>query len=566
MTSEDILDELDEPIGLNEYLDIGEARPEATRDFEQEAPAPQVTNEQLLNDRDSAESWLTWNKGLGNRGYTPADGLTPDNVGSLEMVWSQEFDSQRVETTPVVVPGDPPVMYFTYGDVTVESVNARTGERYWRWQSGGEQGDQNRGVAVMGDKVFVGTTDLNLHALNKDTGERLWSSSFMSPEQAQMTTPQERLSFAHSPMAYDGMVYGGQHGDSNGWTTAWAIDAETGELAWSKTASPKHQWVAKTWIFSSGASWYSPSIDGKHENLIVSHANPDPMYAGMARPGPNKNTNAIVAYDLKTGERQWSNQLVPHEVWDADNPTSPILFDMEVNGEERRIVQYNQKLGWSYFIDAETGELLERSEAWTWQTGSLFEGGKLRYPPYFTNRDEGYEKAGELCPHEGTEWPADAYSPDTGLTYIGANNDGNWIYGLSDWEFSPEFTSEGGAHGALREEYDPHYGEQWTEVVAVDPTTGEQVWQYEHDGVDPAGHYISIYGGGTTATGGNLVFNGSSAGNIIALNAETGERLWRENVGERVMSSPVIWEDPADGRQYVSAGAYDKIVTFAADI
>lgn len=543
-----------DPEDIVEYIDPGPVAEETTVDLAQEAPVNEVTEEMLRNDEDNPDSWLHFNKGHNQIGHSPADRMTRENVDSIEEQWVIETDSERMETTPIVVPGDPPVMYFTHTNVVVQAVNARTGEQYWRYNHGGAPSDVNRGVAVWQDKLYFATANAEIVALDRHTGERQWLTSTLMEGQEQ-----DRIATSEAPIVYDGKVYLGQSGESGlQWANVTAVDAESGDVVWQQRTCPKDEWVGDTWEFSSGSVWVSPTIDEETDSLIACVSNPIPMYNTAVRPGPNKHTNSIMAYDAQTGDVKWSYQIMPGEAWDADASKTPMIYDVEYDGRSRRIVRHDNKLGWTYYLDAESGKLLARTPPFARQGGEMFQD-RLKYPP----AGEGNETL--LRPHEGTEWLGAAHSPETGLDYIDANNDGNMIWMDPDWEFGPSQTNaDGGDHFAIPEGH-PHYGDQSTEVVAMDPISEEIAWSYQHEDVPGTWGYIRLYQGGVTSTSGNVVFSGSAAGYLVALDAETGDRLWRQKLGERIIAGPAVWDDPEEGKQYVSVAAYDRIVTLAVD-
>ncbi len=535
--------------------------------YEGEVTHVEVTDEMLQQSESDATSWLQYNGNLAQTGYSSADRLTGDNVDSLSREYTIQTSSQGLETDPIVVPGDPPVMYFTQHSgligiparqrksrVVVWAVNARTGETVWKFtyripdavSQNNEAIGVNRGVAPYRDKVYLATMDTKLVAIDRNSGEEVWTTDLLMDGQQQA-----RTSFTEAPVTYDGKVFVGQAGDAAGWSAVQAVDAETGEIAWEQPTVKRDAWVGETWRFSSAAGWMSPAVDAESNTVFWSIGNPDPMLNGLVRPGANQYSNSVMALDTETGEIKWNHQLMPHELWDYDVHTTPFVFDMEVDGEQRRVVATDWKAGWTYMIDVETGELVERSEPFARQGGETF----FEMPP------AGKENAETASPTTtgATEWPPDAYSPKTGLHYLGTTNATMNVWYDPSWAWGPEnYDAFGGGATPITEH-------NTAEVVAMNPATGQLVWKHRLEDIYTDWPDARLFPGGTTATGGNLVFHGSSGGHLIALDAESGEKLWQDDTAGRITASPVVWDDPDDGRQFVTVASDNEIITYAAE-
>lgn len=536
-----------------------------------DAPGDPVTDEMILNDGTNPEGWLSYNKGLEQTGYSPADRLTTDNIGDLSLAYTVDTVpglgdcvGQGQEANPTIVPGDPPVMYLSAGAMQVTALNARTGDGYWTSQVGIPEidaaGVRNRGAAVYGDYLvaaFPDETDVYPRMIGWDryTGQQVWETNMMTPEQ-QVVVPEDRLFTSQMPLTYDGKAFIGQSSDKASWTHVQAYDVATGDRLWNYQIGKPHRWVGDTWMFSSGAAWMTPSLDPESDTLFFSTTNPDPMMNSVIRPGPNEETQAIIALDPSTGEEKWTHQMLPHEAWDYDAATSPMVFDMEVDGEPRRVVAEAGKVGWLYIIDVETGELLQRSEGLGRQDHGP--AGFLQYPP------AGQENMEEFWPQLAgvKEWPTDAYSPNTGLYYCGSNDtvmlmayDPDWAY---DWdrEYTPAFAI-GGFFGF------PEDAPVKGRVVAVDPASGDIQWRHTLDDIptdSPAGYPFT---GGTTATAGGIVFHGSSGGNLVALHEDTGDLLWSHDTGGRIAAQPVVWDDPDANTQFVAVASMQELYVYS---
>lgn len=580
-------DVVDDPsdIDAEDRLEAIDHGPVAERqaDLVAEVPGEDVTDEMLRNDVDRADSWLHYQKGLGQTGFSPGHRITPDTLDSLEHQWTFETEAVGLEANPVVVPGDPPVMYFSTTTQSVHAVNARTGERYWTYSYDASSG-ANRGVAVWKDKVYLGASNVSLVALDRYTGELQWEQNWYSPEQRSEMGAWREQAIGHTaaPIVYDGRVYLGQSGDSGAWTVMSALDAETGEILWQTNTAPRDEWVGETWRYSSAAPWMGATVDPETDTVLFPVANPTPQHGVTDRPGPNKHSNSVVALDATTGETKWANQLLAHEVWDYDIGTTLSVFDVTVGDESRRAVLADAKVGWSYLIDVETGDLLERSRPWEGVRQDHWGEGFLTLPPlanYPQQQSSQAENREVMWPSAGggKNWPPSAYSPRTGLRYMGVTTSASTIYHYPDWEYDPERDSQvtlrAGNHTyipptRLGEFSDGMYdGDVYTTgVLAVDPATGENVWYRETNSFSASDASAwSTFPGGTAVTAGNVVFAGAPDGDLLGLDAETGELLGKANTGLRITPSPVIWDDPVRGMQFVSVASNDSIVTYGVE-
>lgn len=542
-----------EPEERVDYLDTGTVAETESVDFQAEPPRLPVSDEMLESDLELPEASLHYGKGLEHQGYSPTTALTPDNAGDLSKEYELTTEAAGLQVNPTIVPSDPPVMYYTTGDMKVFARNALTGDRYWRFSysfdepTAGQTG-KNRGVAVRENRVFFGATDAHMIALNRYTGEKVWETDSLSEKQANMNKP-ERITFTQAPIAHDGRIYIGQSGDFFGWCEALAFDADSGDILWRQNMAPEEFYVGDTWSFVSNAPWMNPSVDPETNTVLWAVGNPTPMFNGLVRPGTNKHSNSIVAIDAESGEMNWEYQIIPHEIWDYDAHTTPVIFDAQIDGETRRVIGHDNKPGWFYLHDLETGRLLERSQSLTRQQ-HIPANRDAPDDAFFLRPGVGQENALEIWPNTDghTEWPPDAYSPDTGLRYIGKNISMKKIW----MEYGINPTSLDLAQGGGWEI--PSHPDKSTFVTAYDPVNGNIVWEHEIGGIP--------WTGGTAVTAGNVVLHGTSGGNLIALDAGTGEKLNDLQAGGRVTASPVVWE--YDGTAYVALAANNRISVFSA--
>lgn len=551
------------PEERGEFVDHGPLAQEDRVDLIQEVPGDDVSSEALRDDVDRADTWLHYNKGLEGTGFSPADRITPDNVDGLEEAYTVETDSGGLQANPIVTPGDPPALYFTTTNFKVVAVNARTGEEFWTTQvevpdDPGGIAWANRGVAVMGDKLFMGIPTPEMVAIDRYTGEVQWKETILADDQKENEL-QDRISITQMPLAYDGRLFFGQSSDYGGWTYVNAMNAEDGSMEWQIQTAPENEWVEDTWRFSSGASWMTPALDPESGRAYYTIGNPDPMLNGVVRPGPNRYTNSVMAVDVESGEIDWVHQNIPHEVWDYDTHVTPTLMDLEVAGETRRVVYIEDKGATPYILDAETGRLVERPEAPVRQDHE-WSPGFLAMPP------AGEENAGTIWPgftYAGVEWPPDTVSRRTGWRYVGANHASNEIWYDPDWEYdedNPQIEMGGGATEPSGT------GEHYAAVVATNPATGQVEWEHKLEDVDPDWAMSRLVTGGTTSTAGGVVFHMSSGGSMVALDDETGDRLWRDDAGDvHPRPGPISWDDPAENTQYVAGLFGDTLVAYGLE-
>jgi len=522
--------------------------------LQEEAPGADVTDEQLREDATNPETWLQYNKGLEQQGYSPADRITHDNVDQLEEEYSLETNGSQ--QTPIVVPsgeGEPPVMYYPEGEA-VTAANARTGEEYWTFEYEPEygSGNRNRGVSVWGDKVYYCGPDLRVVAIDRYTGEEQWTTHAVSERQLEEMEPStRRLTNTAAPLLFDGVVLKGQSGEGGNWSAIVAMDAESGEKLWDYNVIPTEYWVGETWRFGDGAPWTTPAVDPDSGTAIFPTGNPSPQINGAVRPGPNKHTDSLIALDAETGEEQWTHQFLANDWWDYDTYLSHV-FDMEVDGESRRVVGAKDKTGWTYVVDIETGQLLRRSLPHANQGAEL---------PFMAIPPADEENAKEKSPTAigATDWHPDGYSPETGLYYVCSIDDFRNSWYNPDWEFRPNSLEHdiGGGKGFIA---DPESGEKASRVSAIDQNTGEIVWEQPYDNSE-----FPFWAGGNTPTAGGLVFGGNNGGQFRALDAESGEVVWETDFGESISVGPVVWDDPEEGKQCVAVSSANGITAYAVE-
>lgn len=548
----------------NEVIDTGPRLQQEDQDehtLQSEAPGEDVSQEEIVQDVESPESSFGMGSNVQQNGYNPANRINRENVQDLEREYEIETDSQGLQVSPTLVPsgdGEPPVMYFSQSNMVIQAVNARTGEQYWEYQWSSRRaegyGGRNRGVGVWQDKIYFATPDSYVVALDRYTGELQWASDFLSESQAEMHSASERYGSTGAVIVYDGTVLLPQSGDSIGHTCLTGVDAETGDIEWQHKVGPEGEWVEDTWrIFAAGGAWVGPTVDPELGNAYFCTGNPMPFATGVARPGPNKMANSMIAVDLESGEVEWVHQMLPNEQWDYDCAAQPQIFDLEYpDGSTRRVATHDNKTGWVYVIDAETGQLVNRSDPFAHQ--------EHRYGGYPTTEflnlpGVGEENGGLNAPFPGGahNWWSDSYSPRTGLKYVTGSSTANF-FARTEWEFDPQELGLFQDYLFPGPEVNPEEeGIDTTPYIyAFDLTKGEIVWETEARRMS------------TTATGGDVVFGGSPDG-VMAIDAENGDVLWEDSHEGEAYAPFVVWDDPEIQTQYMGIASNDTIVVYSLE-
>jgi PQQ-dependent dehydrogenase (methanol/ethanol family) len=522
-----------------------------------------------------AGDWLTYGRNYAETRYSPLNNITAANVKQLGLVWSFDTNTNRgLEATPLVVDG---VMYTTGSWSVVYALDARSGKQLWRYDPQVPQSSLakaccdavNRGVAVYKGKVYVGTLDGRLIALEAETGKVVWSVVTVDQNQAYTITA--------APRVVKGKVIIGNGGAElgvRGYVSAY--DAETGKQAWRFYVVPGDpakpfeskalEKAAKTWTGEwwkaggGGTVWDAVAYDPNLNLLYIGTGNGSPWNREVRSPqgGDNLYLSSIVALRPDTGEYVWHYQTTPGESWDYTATQHILLADLNINGRARKVLMQAPKNGFFYVLDRATGELLS-AEAYvpvTWasgvdkKTGRPIETAEARYK----DKDKMvFLKPGPLGGHN---WHPMSYNPNTGLVYIPAqdnvgiylpdakykyvpNRTGYWTTGV---DFIPAFKDVLSA-----KDIPPGH------LLAWDPVKQKEVWRVQ---------YQYMWNSGTLTTAGNLVWQGTADGRVVAYSADKGEKLWEFNVGIGIIGSPMTYQ--IDGVQYVSimagwGGAYALI-------
>lgn len=524
----------------------------------------QVTYERILNASSEPENWLTYNGGYKSQRYSLLNQITPDNVVDLKLQWTlqnQVFGAWQ--SNPIIVDG---IMYVTERPNTIMAVDAVTGRVFWKYRHQPADNSQvccganNRGVAVLGDKVFMGTLDARLVAVDRINGSLLWDVEVGDVNLAYSVTM--------APLIVKDKVIVGVGGGEfgiRGYVVAY--DAETGEEAWKTYTIPgpgeenHDSWEGDDWEHGGAPAWITGSFDPDLNLTYWGIGNPGPDWNAGQRPGDNLYSDSVVALDADTGELIWYFQFTPNDAYDYDAVQVPVLADINWRGTPTKVMMWANRNGYFYVLDRVTGAFLEGKPfvRVNWSSG-LDENGR----PLQTPQPEGMP----TFPGNqgGTNWYPPSYSPRTGLFYFSAWEGYGSIYMPEESEYVPGQLFLGGGFTVVAPTSNaPTIGigrtnpiNNWTSEVgfaslkAMDPHTGEEVWSYDQFDVSDSGML-------TTAS--DLLFTGGREGYFHAIDAQTGTLLWNVSLGGQIVMAPVTYM--VEGVQYVSVISGNSLSAFA---
>ena len=503
----------------------------------------QVTPQRLLDSAKEPQNWLMYSGDYEGKRYSGLDQINVANVGNLAAKWVyQTAATGKFETTPIVVDG---VMYGTGQDDRAFALDARSGRPIWMYQRtlpGDIRpccGRVNRGVAILGDNVFLGTLDAHLIALDAKTGNVIWDQ----------TTADYRkgYSITLAPLVIKNLVLigvsGGEYG-IRGFIDAY--DANTGERKWrfNTVPSPGEQgietWEGDSWKIGGAPAWITGTYDAKTNITYWTTGNPSPSNRGEGRAGDNLYSNCLLALDVDTGKMKWFFQFTKHDEHDWDATQVPVMVDQ---GEKQLIVQANRN-GFFYVVDRTNGKLISSNPyaKITWSKAKDAEGR-----PVALKEASPTLEGNRVCPGAAgaTNWMSPTYNPQTKLFYVSAREQ------CDIFSTAPQPYEEG--HAFYGSAYFPNDDAQpfWGALRAIDPETGEKKWEFKH---------VSPTWAGVLSTAGGLVFTADAEGNFIALGAASGKVLWHFQCGGAGIAGPMSYA--VDGKQYVAIAAGSALFTF----
>ena len=516
----------------------------------------QVTTARLQNAAHEPRNWLTYSGDYAGQRHSLLTQITPSNVKNLEMAWIHQARSlEKFTATPIVVDG---VMYVTEAPNTVVALDAKTGRMFWQYQHTPAPdprlccGAVNRGVAILGDTLFMGTIDAQLVAIDARNGRPVWKK--------QVADHRAGYSLTLSPLIIRNKVLvgtaGGEYG-IRGFVAAY--DPATGNEIWRfntipSPGEPGHDsWETDAWKTGGGSSWLTGSYDPDLNVTYWGIGNPGPDWNPAQRPGDNLYTNCVVALDADTGRLKWYFQFTPHDGADWDAVQIPVLVDAAWSGKPRKLLYWANRNGFFYVLDRTTGEFLRGAPfvKQNWATG-LDDKGR----PVLASLPEGAPVFPGV--QGGTNWYSPSYSPRTGLFYLSVWDDYSSVFTRQKMDHVPGQRFMGGRARSATPPLRRGPINTWSEeaghgaVIAIDPASGQRRWRYDmHDVTDA----------GVLTTASDLLFSGGREGYFFALDAKSGALLWRATVGGQVSAAPISYQ--VGPRQYVAIAAGNALFAYA---
>ncbi|MDH3641459.1 MAG: PQQ-dependent dehydrogenase, methanol/ethanol family [Gammaproteobacteria bacterium] len=526
-----------------------------------EAPAPSVgmvTDERILNAvEQESGSWIAHGIDFNERRFSPLTQVNKDTVSGLGLAWKIDLPTYLAqEATPLVVDG---MMIYPTAWNVVYAVDAATGEQIWVYDPKVDRKRQStiwtpitRGIAVYHGRVYVATVDGFLIAVDVGSGREVWRVDTIVDRDI-------NYFISGAPRVGGGKIYignGGSEWGTRGYTSAY--DAETGELAWrfwsvpgdpSKPFEhPEMEYAARTW---KGGEWWKFGGGGNVWNSIVYDAELNQVYLGMGNAAPwariirspgggdNLFASSIVAVDADTGSMNWYYQQVPGDNWDYTTVQDMALVDMQIDGEQRKVIWQAPKAGFFYVIDRTNGEVLRAHDyaTVTWASHIDMETGRpveLESGNY--DKEAKWILPGPLGAHN---WQAMSVDVEAGVAYIGTHDFPNYYKLDPSFEKTGIYKYDGGGSNTGNDLYVADLTEHMEapETVgylgAFDPVSGEYKWQKR---------LPFFWNGGVVATAGGLVFQGEGMGHLYAYDKDTGEQLWGFNTYTSIVSPPITYQ------------------------
>jgi alcohol dehydrogenase (cytochrome c) len=501
------------------------------------------TAQELIDNGKNSENVTTFGMGYSLNQYSPLAQINKSNVKRLVPIWSTSLSNDAGELAqPTIYNG---VMYVVNGSWTV-ALDVATGQPIWRTlveydrgaaRVGGAGVIMRGGATIFNGKLFRETIDCNVVALDMKTGKQLWKQKFADFK--------EGYTGIIAPLVANGVVITGMAGGdrtTRGFLVGW--DPETGKELWRRYTIPapgepgSETWPKDdSWKYGGGATWLNGSYDPELDLVYWGTGNAEP-YNPVYRNGLDSlYTASVIAVRPKTGELVWHYQYIPNESYDFDGTAEPVLADLRIDGQVRKVLLNGNKNGFMYVIDRTNGKLITAHPfvQVNWATGIDPNTGRPQLTDIYERAVKG--ETVEIWPSRGMNAALMAFNPKTGLVYV------------NSWEISRimkytkvDFVLGAGSTGVETSFRTPGAGGAWGYHMAFDPLTGKAAWK-----VPVTGTVISA---GMLATDGGLLFTGRLNGEFIALDQANGETLWKFKTGSGINSPPITYTH--QGRQYVT--------------
>ncbi|MCW2364174.1 MULTISPECIES: PQQ-dependent dehydrogenase, methanol/ethanol family [Sphingobium] len=523
------------------------------------------------------DNWLTYGRTYDEQRYSRLTQINDGNIGELSLAWALELDTARgQEGTPIVVDG---VMYTSTAWSKVVAIDAATGKQLWQFDPENEGSKAahaccdvvNRGVAVWKGRVFVGTIDGRLIAIDAKTGQKVWETITVDQKKPYTITMAPRV-------VRDKVIIGNSGAELGVRGYVSAYDTNTGKLVWrfyTVPGNPKdgpdgaasdailEKLARPTWygenywkLGGGGTVWDSVVYDQELNQLLIGVGNGSPWNHKWRSAGKGDNLflSSILALDPDTGAYKWHYQINPGETWDYTATQQIMLADLKIDGRDRKVLMQAPKNAFFYVIDRTNGKLISAKPyaRQNWAEGIDLKTGRPIEKPGVR-----YDNGPALVIPSGIgahAWMPMSYSPKTGLVYIPAMEH-PLVYGDADpfvihegrWNTAVSFLDPPAMPGLP----DTVEGRRKAlesmvkgKLVAYDPVTQKPRWEVERDWP---------WNGGTLATAGNLVFQGTPHGDFEAFSADNGKKLWSFQTHRGVLAGPITYR--VNGEQYIAVMA-----------
>jgi alcohol dehydrogenase (cytochrome c) len=517
----------------------------------QQTPAPLVTEQEIRQGLPADGSrWVTFGGDYANQRHSPLTQITPANVNRLVPQWTfQTATIGNFETTSLLRDN---ILYVT-GPLNVAwAIDARTGRQIWRYRRELPEnltaccGLVNRGFGMLGDKLFMVTLDAHLLALDMKTGAVVWDATMENFKNGYAATI--------APIVVkDKVIVGVAGGEFGIRGFIDAYDANTGTRAWRfytipSPGEPGHDtWAGDSWKIGGASVWVTGAYDPEQNLLFYGIGNPGPDYHSESRLGDNLYSDSIVALDADTGKLRWHYQFTPHDVHDWDATEVPILADLPIGGQTRKVVMFANRNGFYYTLDRVTGQVILAKPfvQTTWAKEIGRDGRPIVLPGHTPD-----EKGEVTCPDitGGTNFWQPAFDPSTRTFFVNAREACMTFYAWKP-EYKPGERFTGGAGQRVQGPTMPVYGA----LRAIDPTTGDRKWEFK---------YLSLSTAGLLTTASGLIFTGDSEGHLLALDSRNGKLLWRYQMGANLHGTSATTY-LIDGRQHVLVPAGTTLTAWA---
>ncbi len=519
---------------------------------QQAAPPPLTTLQEISEGLPADGSrWLTFGGNYSNQRHSPLTQITPENVNRLVPQWTfQTGTLGNFETTSLLRDN---VLYVTGPQNVAWALDARTGRQIWRYRRELPPnltaccGLVNRGFGVLGDKLFMVTLDAHLLALDMKTGAIAWDVMMQEYTNGYASTI--------APLVVkDKVIVGVAGGEFGIRGFIDAYDAQTGKRAWRfytipGPGEPGHNtWAGDSWQIGGVGVWVTGAYDPEQNLVFYGTGNPGPDYHSASREGDNLYSTSLVALDADTGKIRWHYQFTPHDLHDWDATEVPVLGEITVAGQPRKVVMFANRNGFYYTLDRTTGKLIVAKPFvnTTWAKEVDLATGR----PVLLPGHEPDEKGEVTCPDitGGTNFWPPTFDPSTRTFFVNAREVCMTFYAWKpDYKAGDRFT--GGAGQRVSTAESPAYGA----LRAIDPATGARKWEFR---------YLSPSTAGLLTTASGLIFSGDAEGNLLALDSRSGKLLWRYQMGAAMHgTSPTTYM--LDGRQHVLVPAGTTLTAWA---